>query len=348
MLKQVSKALASVALMAIASTALAEKGEQWLTDMDEAQKVAKAEGKDIFMFFTGSDWCGWCIKLDNEVLSKQEFLDYAKDNLVLVDLDFPQGEDIITEEQREHNEKWQDVFKPRGYPTVYLTDYNAKGYAQTGYREGGPVKYVEHLEELISGKAKAKKLKIKAAKASGLKRAKLLDELLSNDSLIIEDRDAKMAEIMSLSQHKDDALYSKYRTIKGGQDMMAELNGLRGDKGTDQEKVVKQVAIFNKYNFIKEGGDLSMLLYNLCFSFHRAGMHEDGLSFFSKLAGDSSYPLETRQDFVIYKALVTAGSGQKEAATELLDQAISMDPESQSAKMKDRILSQIDSLATKS
>jgi protein disulfide-isomerase len=61
----------------------------WITDLPKAQSQAKAEKKMVMLDFTGSDWCGWCIKLHNEVFSKPEFADYAKKNLVLVEVDFP-------------------------------------------------------------------------------------------------------------------------------------------------------------------------------------------------------------------------------------------------------------------
>ena len=74
-----------------ASMLLQVRGEelQWLTDVPKAQAQAKSEKKLVMLDFTGSDWCGWCIKLHNEVFSKPEFSEYAKKNLVLVEVDFP-------------------------------------------------------------------------------------------------------------------------------------------------------------------------------------------------------------------------------------------------------------------
>ena len=60
----------------------------WTTDYKAALTKAKAENKNILIDFTGSDWCGWCIKLHREVLDKPEFIDYAKKNLVLLYLDY--------------------------------------------------------------------------------------------------------------------------------------------------------------------------------------------------------------------------------------------------------------------
>src|SRR5213083_3508571 len=92
--------LASWALLLIQAGA---EEAQWLTDLPKAQAKAKEEKKLVMLDFTGSDWCGWCIKLNKEVFSKPEFAEYAKKNLVLVEVDFPRHKDL-TEEQKKAND----------------------------------------------------------------------------------------------------------------------------------------------------------------------------------------------------------------------------------------------------
>ena len=123
----------------------------WLENFEEAQKVAKLENKTVLVDFTGSDWCGWCIKLDNEVFSKSAFIDYANENLVLVKLDFPRTIEQ-TEEKKNYNKALAQKYGVRGFPTILL--FNAKGeeIAKTGYQPGGPEKYVSYLEEIIHPK----------------------------------------------------------------------------------------------------------------------------------------------------------------------------------------------------
>ena len=78
----------------IACWALMQAGAeevQWLTDLPKAQAKAKAENKLIMLDFTGSDWCGWCIKLNKEVFSKPDFAEFARKNLVAVEVDFPRA-----------------------------------------------------------------------------------------------------------------------------------------------------------------------------------------------------------------------------------------------------------------
>ena len=63
----------------------------WLTDYDTALQQARSEGKLVLIDFTGSDWCGWCMKLNKEILSTPEFARYAGEKLILVELDFPKN-----------------------------------------------------------------------------------------------------------------------------------------------------------------------------------------------------------------------------------------------------------------
>ena len=121
--------------------------EGWLTDLDEGIKVAKAEKKAILVDFTGSDWCGWCIRLKKEVFDQKEFAAVSKD-FVLVELDYPQRKKQSPEEKAK-NKVWAEKFAIEGYPTIMLLNANGEPFAQTGYQAGGPVKYLAHLAELL-------------------------------------------------------------------------------------------------------------------------------------------------------------------------------------------------------
>jgi thioredoxin-related protein len=147
--------LAAVALCLSVLSLSAADG--WLTDLDEGMKVAKAEKKAILVDFTGSDWCGWCIRLKKEVFDQKEFVAVTKD-FVLVELDYPQKKKQSAEEKAK-NKALAEKFAIEGFPTILLLDANGVPFAQTGYQEGGPVKYLAHLAELskantAEGKAK--------------------------------------------------------------------------------------------------------------------------------------------------------------------------------------------------
>ncbi len=120
----------------------------WLTDFDAAKAQAKREGKVLFLFFTGSDWCGWCVRLQKEVLTQPEFATWANENAVLVDLDFPRNV-AQSDELKQQNQALARQYNIGGYPTIVLTTADGTVIAQTGYREGGAATYVEFLRTLV-------------------------------------------------------------------------------------------------------------------------------------------------------------------------------------------------------
>lgn len=119
----------------------------WLTDLSQAQAKAKAEHKLVMMDFTGSDWCGWCIKLNKEVFSQPEFAEYAKKNLVLVEVDFPRQKQQ-TAAQKKANQELQQKYKIEAYPTIIVLNEEGKKVGELGYQPGGPKSFTAELDKL--------------------------------------------------------------------------------------------------------------------------------------------------------------------------------------------------------
>jgi thioredoxin-related protein len=118
----------------------------WLTSVPAAQAQAKKENKLVFLSFTGSDWCLGCKLLDADVLTKKEFSDYAKKNLVLVEVDFPvqKKQDAALVKA---NEALQDKYDVKGYPTLIVLRPDGKVvWSQEGYVEGGPKAMIAKLD----------------------------------------------------------------------------------------------------------------------------------------------------------------------------------------------------------
>ena len=126
----------------------APAGEGWPTDFDKAKKEAAEKKLPILADFSGSDWCGWCIRLDKEVFSKKEFKAFAKDNMVLFVADFPHKKKLPAAVQAQ-NEQLGKTYGVKGLPTVLLLDAGGKVIARTGYRRGGPGAYVDYLKTLL-------------------------------------------------------------------------------------------------------------------------------------------------------------------------------------------------------
>lgn len=128
----------------------------WFADFDKAVEQAKKDKKDLFVDFTGSDWCGWCIKLHEEVFSHDEFTNAVSKGYVLVALDYPHGDEAKAKVPNpERNTELAGKYEIKGYPTVLLLTPEGDVFGQTGYQAGGPEKYVAHVTELGGNGKKA-------------------------------------------------------------------------------------------------------------------------------------------------------------------------------------------------
>lgn len=131
----------------------------WHTDMSKATDISIKENKPLFLFFTGSDWCGWCIRLQKEVFKTPEFIKWAKENVVLVELDFPRKNNQ-TDAVKAQNAQLQQQLQVRGYPTVWFVSatktaeakVNLNALGSSGYVAGGPKVWIEGANQIIKKK----------------------------------------------------------------------------------------------------------------------------------------------------------------------------------------------------
>jgi thioredoxin-related protein len=137
--------LIAIGLTLIGITASAESN--WVTDYKKAQEAAKAGKKLMLLDFTGSDWCGWCMKLDKEVFSTPEFQNYASRNLILVKLDFPRRRPQ-TEALKKQNEQLAQKYGIQGFPTIIVLNGQGEKVGELGYTDGGPSPFLAKLETL--------------------------------------------------------------------------------------------------------------------------------------------------------------------------------------------------------
>lgn len=113
----------------------------WQTDLELAIQLSEKENKPLMLFFTGSDWCGWCMKLQKDVFYKPEFIEWADKNVILVDIDFPRNKSNQSAELQQQNNLLQQQFGIQGYPTIHFVRpqkidgrINLSSLGQTGYR----------------------------------------------------------------------------------------------------------------------------------------------------------------------------------------------------------------------
>ena len=139
----------TLATVGLLSHAIAADGE-WLTDLNKAKEKAKTENKRILMNFTGSDWCPPCKALHKNVFASAEFGEFAKTNLVLVEVDFPTAKKQSAE-LKKANDELSKKFNIEAYPTIIVLDSSGKELSRNaGY--GG-----EKAKEFIAKIEAAKK-----------------------------------------------------------------------------------------------------------------------------------------------------------------------------------------------
>jgi len=126
----------------------------WHNDINKAIDLSFKTKKPMLLFFTGSDWCGWCIKLQKEVFQKPEFSEWSN-NVVLVELDFPRKTQL-EEKLKQQNAQLQQIFQVTGYPTIWFVSpqkngeqINLQQLGKTGYVAGGPAKWLEVANQFI-------------------------------------------------------------------------------------------------------------------------------------------------------------------------------------------------------
>ncbi|MBT8036581.1 MAG: thioredoxin family protein [Verrucomicrobiae bacterium] len=153
-------------------------GDGWMQDYKAAEKLAEREGKDVLIYFTNSDRCGWCIKLDKEVFSQDVFKRNAARDFVFVIVDNPRQSPLPADIENQ-NQLLRKHYSVAFCPTVLLCDAQGRPYAKTGYRTGGAERYLKHVNRLMSQKAQRDAGIAEAADLQGPPKARALEKALS-------------------------------------------------------------------------------------------------------------------------------------------------------------------------
>ncbi len=141
--------LASITAVALSASAFATTPKGWSTDLDKAIEQAKIQKKSVLVEFTGSDWCPPCIVMRKNVFSKKEFIDAASKKFILVELDFPKGDEELSAKNKPLAEK----FQIEGFPTVVLLDSEGKEFTRFVASQFPKVEdFLKHLEEALENK----------------------------------------------------------------------------------------------------------------------------------------------------------------------------------------------------
>lgn len=282
-------------------------GEGWTADFQAAKEKAAAENKSLLIDFTGSDWCGWCIRLKEEVFSKEAFTKGVEGDFVLVEIDFPQDETKLSAETKAQNEKLAAEYAVEGFPTIMLTNAAGRPYAQTGYQEGGPEAYLEHLGELS---AVRKSLDENFAKAEGMEG--------------VEKAQVLVAALKSLEM--DAAVVARFYG-----DEIAMIKASDPEDATGYVKGIEADAKFAEFeNKLNELGN--------------AGKFDEAMVLVEDTLKSGGFEGERQQNIMFIKAVILAEKGQFDEAILVIDAATEVAPDSELAGNFDQVKARINEL----
>lgn len=285
-------------------------GEGWTSDFKAAKMKAAEEKKSLLIDFTGSDWCGWCIKLNKEVFDHAPFKDGVKDKFVLVELDFPRDTSKVTEEVMAQNQELKSEYSVRGFPTILLTDEEGKPFASTGYQKGGPEAYVTHLNELLTIREKRDAAFAEADKAKGVEKAKALiaamDLIAVDEDLIATFYKDKLDAIKAADPNDETGYVKKMESKQKFADLMAQINELGGNK--DFEGALKAI---------------------------------------NEALAAESFDAQLKQQTLVFQAITYMRLNKPEDTIKSLDAAKAVDPESEMAEQIDEMKKQVEASVKK-
>ncbi len=147
-----------VFLFFIATVMLQAQELVWRNNLNEAVQLSEQTKKPLMLFFTGSDWCGWCMRLQNEVFKKPEFAIWANEHVVLVEVDFPRKPTFSTDIQNQ-NKALQEFFGVSAYPTVWFVNATKSNdkvafskLGSSGYMAGGAAVWLNAANDILKKK----------------------------------------------------------------------------------------------------------------------------------------------------------------------------------------------------
>lgn len=224
-------ALCMIGLAAMVAPAFAA---EWMTDLEAARTKAAAEDKAVLVDFTGSDWCGWCIRLRKDVFDTPAFDAYAKDKFVLVEIDLPRTPGKLSQEQLEKNQQLCEQYRVEGFPTIIVM--NPQGAILGGFVGGKP--NLEAAAEPLDAALANGVLMAKASGQQGVQKAQTLMEVYkAMPEDFAEPRAALQKEIEANDPDNTTGIQEEIAADK----QMAELFSQLSSVGQDRDKALEVI-----------------------------------------------------------------------------------------------------------
>ena len=291
-----------VGFLALLSMVAPSAGD-WSNDLEEAQKIAAKEKKDLYLVFLSTDSSGACQQLEKRILSSDKFNSLAEEKFVLVKIDLPMKKRL----QKENHEGLLQLANKFGvggaFPVALYLDSRGRPYhREAGVMPGGPQEYAGHVLSMQKKRENREKALEETAKLSGLKKAEAMVELLKAlpDEVVVNFYSEEMEELARLDP--EDTL--KFRKEKVMNHAYAEL-----------ESSVKKV-------FYKDGyGEVVKLVDEFL---------------------EKHQPEGAMKQKVLFRKLAALNyDGQKESALKVADKIIAIRPDSSHGRFAAQIKAKI-------
>lgn len=281
--------------------------DKWLSRLDEAERLAVRDSKDLFILFTGTAWCAPCVQFETDVLSRIEFLDSAK-SFILVKLEYPISDEELPPQQRKDLTAWRERYGIRAFPTAILTDAMGRPYAVTGDIGLGAKEYGRHLWNLREAHDRRDTALLNMSKAQGVEKARLLDVALSavasapdknstgtQNAILVRFYRQQIEQIIDLDSENAAGLREKYRVILDAEaagDRVADMHArfaaaMKVGGAKAALKLVDQELERPKSAELRKRLQLTRLVY-----LEWGNLNEEALLYATKLTKDESYSSE--------------------------------------------------------
>ena len=222
----------------------------WTQDYAAATNAAATDGKPVFLDFTGSDWCGWCMLMEEKVFSKQEWKDWAATNIYLVTLDFPRDKSKVPEDFQKRNRELSKQYGVRGYPTYIVLDSKGEKLGQLGAsRDATPAKFIRQLCNVLGIDPPAKAAAAPADPAAKRIVDGIAATMKETEKKALAITDPTVAQFGSLFESasagldKIDTAGAPEKLLAAFQSLRAAFAGMKTEIAKlDQEKKLKEFA----------------------------------------------------------------------------------------------------------
>lgn len=240
---------------------LQAKDDIWHTDFAAAKQKAAQENKDLLVHFTGSDWCGWCMKLNKEVFHDKALAKAINKDFILVQIDFPRRKELLPELSQQ-NVILKKKYNITGYPTVMLCDALGRPYAKTGYRKGGAAPYIAHINKLQERKKTRDTALALAENLEGPEKARTLEKALSIvPSAALSFYEKEIAAIAAADPDDVSGFYTRYQIQKTTIALGHIVKPLFKDR--DYAKIIVEVDNYIRQHQLKNESLQTALLFKL-------------------------------------------------------------------------------------